>query len=36
MRPMRVKWGKLNLEVPVELILRLLFKAFLLLFDKNS
>jgi hypothetical protein len=33
---MRVKWGKLNLEVPVELILRLLFKAFLLLFDKNS
>jgi hypothetical protein len=33
---MRVKWGKLNLEVPVELILRLLFKALLMLFDNDS
>jgi hypothetical protein len=30
MRPVRVKWGKLYLEVPVELVLYLLFKAFLM------
>ncbi len=35
MRPMRVNWGKLNLEVPVELILRLFLKAFLMFFEKN-
>jgi hypothetical protein len=32
---MRVKWGKLNLEVPVELICRLLLKAFLMFLNKN-
>ncbi len=31
MRPLTVKWGKLNLEVPGEIVLFLLFKAFLLL-----
>jgi len=31
MRPVRVKWGKLNLELPAEIILFLLFKAFLML-----
>ena len=30
MRPVRVKWGKLNFEVPAEIILYLLFKAFLM------
>ena len=30
MRLVRVKWGKLYLEVPVEIILYLLFKAFLM------
>ena len=30
MRLVRVKWGKLYLEVPVELVLYLLFKAFLM------
>jgi hypothetical protein len=33
---MRVKWWKLNLEVPVELFFRLLLKAFLMFFDKNT
>ena len=28
MRPVRVKWGKLSLEVPVEILLFLLFKVF--------
>jgi hypothetical protein len=36
MRPLRVKWGKLDLEVPVELILRLLLKAFQLFHNTNS
>jgi hypothetical protein len=31
MAPVRVQWGKLNLEVPAEIILFLLFKAFLML-----
>ena len=31
MRPITVKWGKLYLEVPAEIILYLLFKAFLVL-----
>jgi len=30
MPPVRVKWGKLNLELPAEIILYLLFKAFLM------
>jgi hypothetical protein len=30
MRPVRVKWGKLNFEVPAEIILYLLVKAFLM------
>jgi len=30
MRPVRVKWGKLNLELPAEIILYLLFKVFLM------
>jgi hypothetical protein len=30
MRPVRVKWGKLNLELPAEIILYRLFKAFLM------
>jgi len=32
MRPIRVKWGKLNLEVPTEIFLFLLLKAFLMHF----
>lgn len=35
MRLVTVKWGKLTLEVPAEIILFLLFKAFLLLHDRN-
>ena len=35
MRPITVKWGKLYLEVPAELILYLLFKAFLVLHSLN-
>jgi hypothetical protein len=35
MRPMRVKWGKLYLEVPVEILLFLLVKAFLLVHKLN-
>jgi len=35
MRPITVKWGKLYLEVPAELILYLLFKAFLVLHVLN-
>jgi len=31
MRPVRVKWGKLNFEAPAEIVLFLLFKAFLML-----
>ncbi len=31
MRQIKVKWGKLDLELPAELVLYLLFKAFLLL-----
>jgi hypothetical protein len=30
MGPVRVKWGKLNLELPGEIFLYLLFKAFLM------
>ncbi len=30
MRPVRVKWGKLYLELPAEIFLYLLFKAFLM------
>jgi hypothetical protein len=33
---MRVKWGTLNLEVPVELFFRLLLIDFLMFFDKNT
>jgi len=36
MKPLRVKWGKLDLEVPVELLLRLLLKAFQLFYHTNS
>jgi hypothetical protein len=32
MRPIRVKWGKLSLEVPTEICLFLLLKAFLMHF----
>jgi len=35
MRPITVKWGKLYLEVPAEIILYLLFKAFLVLHSLN-
>jgi len=35
MTPITVKWGKLHLEVPTELILYLLFKAFLVLHSLN-
>ena len=31
MRPVTVKWGNLHLEVPAEVFLYLLFKAFLML-----
>ncbi len=31
MAPVRVQWGKLNLEVPGEIFLFLLLKAFLML-----
>lgn len=31
----RVRWGKLLLELPGNIVLFLLFKAFLLLHDRN-
>ena len=35
MRPVRVKWGKLNIELPAEIVLFLLFKAFLMFHNVN-
>jgi len=35
MRLVRVKWGKLYVELPAEIILYLLFKAFLMLHNVN-
>jgi hypothetical protein len=35
MRLIRVKWGKLYLELPGEIIIALLIKAFLMLHNKN-
>jgi len=35
MRPVRVEWGKLYLELPGEIFIALLLKAFLMLHNLN-
>ena len=35
MRPVRVKWGKFELELPGEILIFLLYKAFLIIHNMN-